>query len=229
MIEDPPLLTIRRHFCRPTSNQILRFDGIETGFIVDAMNGRGALDGRIKPLFKEHASFFGTALTCHAGPADNLAIFGALEIAKRGDIIVATTDQFHETAIIGDLVLGMMKNKGISAFVTDGFVRDIKGLKEVEIPCFCMGVTPNSPSRNGPGTIGQTISIGNVTVNSGDLIAGDQDGVVIVPFSYIDKTITKLDDVKAKEAALSKEVKDGLVTPDFIRSIFQSDKVKEIK
>ena len=121
-----------------------------------------------------------------------------------------------------------MKNKGIAAIVTDGFVRDIKGIKEVEIPCFCMGVTPNSPSRNGPGTIGQAISIGNVNTESGDIIVGDEDGIVVVPYALINETISKLDEVKSQEAVLNKKVREGLEIPDFIGSLLKTDKVLEI-
>ena len=97
MIEEPPVLTLKRKFIRPSSEQIKNFEGIQTGFIVDSMNGRGALDGRIKPLNSDQAIFTGVAITCHAGPADNLAVFGAMELSKPGDVVIAATDQFHHT------------------------------------------------------------------------------------------------------------------------------------
>ena len=88
MIEDPPLLTVRRRFARPTRAQLDAFAGVPTGFVADAMNGRGALDARIKPIGRTPASFHGVAITCHAGPADNLALFGALAYGERGDVMV---------------------------------------------------------------------------------------------------------------------------------------------
>ena len=85
--------------------------------------------------------------------------------------------------MIGDLLLGMMKNRGVVAFVTDGFVRDIPGLRAVGLPCFAAGVTPNSPVRSGPGTVGLPTVVGGVAVGPGDIVVGDQDGVVVVPFA----------------------------------------------
>jgi len=228
MIEDPPILTLKRNISRPTETQINFFKGVQTGFIVDAMNGRGALDGRIKPLSEDQAIFSGMAITCHTGPADNLAVFGAMELAEAGDVIVASTDEFHQTAVVGDLVLGMMKNKKIKAFVTDGFVRDIQGIRQVGLPCFSMGVTPNSPARNGPGSAGSPISIGNVSVSAGDIIVGDIDGVVVVPNDMIQETIKTIKEVISLEEELDAKIKSGLEQPEFITEIFKSDLVKEI-
>ena len=80
----------------------------------------------------------------------------------------------------GDVMLGMARNAGIVALVTDGMVRDIDGLDGVGIPVFARGLTPNSPFKDGPGEIGLPIAIGGVIVEAGDLIVGDQDGVVVV-------------------------------------------------
>src|SRR5262249_46775092 len=158
MIENPPLLTIRRKFQRPDTQVVAALKGVPTGFVVDALGGRGALDGRIKPLTSA-AQFHGVAITCEAGPADNLAVFGALATAEPGDVIVCAADGFEKTSVVGDLLLGMMKNRGLAGFVTDGYVRDITGLEAVGLPCFAAGATPNSAARNGPGTVGLPIVI----------------------------------------------------------------------
>ena len=215
MIEDPPLLTIRRRFARPRPDQVAAFKGLPTGFIIDAMNGRGALDGAVKPIAGS-APFSGVALTAEAGPSDNLACFGALQVAAPGDVVVCASDGFRATAIIGDLMAGMMKNAGIAAFVTDGFVRDIAGIRAVGLPCYAAGVTPNSPVRNGPGTVGFPVVVGGVAVGPGDIVVGDEDGVVVVPFARIDETIARLPLVRQAEADLEAKVKAGLVMPDFI-------------
>ncbi|MFM8990289.1 MAG: RraA family protein, partial [Alphaproteobacteria bacterium] len=162
MIEDPPLLTVRRRFARPTRAQLDAFAGVPTGFVADAMNGRGALDARIKPIGRTPASFHGVAITCHAGPADNLALFGALAHGEPGDVMVCATDGFAETAETGDLLLGMARNRGLAGFGTEGMVRDVPGIEGVGLPCFAAGVTPNSPARNGPGTVGMPVVVGGV-------------------------------------------------------------------
>ena len=150
MIEEPPLLTLRRSFPRPTADQLAHFQGLQTGFVVDAMFGRGALDYRIKPIDPDCSSFAGTAVTADNGPCDIMATFSAIEIAEPGDVIMAATDGFTGTAACGDLMMGVAKNRCIAGFVTDGLARDTPGIKEVGLPCFAAGVTPNSPARNGP-------------------------------------------------------------------------------
>lgn len=228
MIEDPPLLTVRRRFARPTRAQLDAFAGVPTGFVADAMNGRGALDARIKPIGRTPASFHGVAITCHAGPADNLALFGALAHGGPGDVMVCATDGFAETAVTGDLLLGMARNRGLAGFVTDGMVRDVPGIEAVGLPCFAAGVTPNSPVRNGPGTVGMPVVVGGVAVGSGDIVVGDGDGIVAVPFSAIEAVIARLVAVKAAEAALDAKVRGGLQLPDFIRAMMDAGRFREV-
>ena len=91
---------------------------------------------------------------------DNLAPYAALKFARPGDVLVVAVDGDTTTSIIGDILLGMAKNAGIVAAVTDGLVRDIEGINQVGIPLFAQGLTPNSPFKDGPGEIGGTISLG---------------------------------------------------------------------
>ena len=228
MIEDPPLMSIRKNFARPTADQVNDFQGVPCGFVVDAMQGRGALDYQIKPISNDHAVFAGVAVTCDNGPADNLAAFCAIEVAAPGDVILAAADGFTETAVSGDLMLGMARNKGIAAFVTDGLVRDIEGIVEVGMPCFAKGVTPNSPVRNGPGTVGMPIIIGGVAAQSGDIVVGDINGVVVVPHAMINHVLDQLETIKKAEKEMDEKVKAGLSTPPFIEGFINSNQIKEI-
>lgn len=163
MIKDPPLLTVNRNICRPDKHLLERFADIPTAYVVDAMGGRGALDFEIEPLVGNGgpmSAFVGPALTCHCGPADNLALLAAALTAERGDVLVCGTDRFTGTCVAGDLLLGAARKQGVAGFVTDGLVRDVEGILEVGLPVFCRGKTPNSPTRNGPGTVGFPIVVG---------------------------------------------------------------------
>ncbi len=231
MIEDPPLLTIRSSFARPAAAAVAALAATPSGHLVDALGGHGALDYRIKPVTRgppaAHA-FCGVALTCDCGPADNLAVFAALEALRPGDVIVAATDAFMGCAVVGDLLLGMAKNAGAAALVTDGLARDLDGIEGVGMPVFCRGVSPNSPARNGPGTLGLPVTLGGVYVSSGDLIAGDRDGVVVVPRAEIDAVIEALEAVRTAEAALEAKVKAGLKVPDLVQDLLASKRVRRL-
>jgi 4-hydroxy-4-methyl-2-oxoglutarate aldolase len=228
MIKDPPVLTIRRSFPRPASAEIAAFADVPTGYVVDALGGRGALDYRIKPLAPVKSVLVGAAITCHCGPADNLALFAAMAAAKAGDVLAAATDAFTATAVTGDLLLGMAKNRGVRGLVTDGLVRDLQGILGVGLPVYCAGVTANSPARNGPGTVGLPVVVGGVAIESGDLIVGDSDGIVVVRRSEVSAVIEKLAAVRAAEADLEAKVKAGLEVPEFIKAVLTSDRVVEI-
>lgn len=228
MIDDPPLLTIRRRYNRPTSEHLSFLKNVATVAIVDALGGRAALASTIKP-FSETIAICGTVLTCYAGPADNLAAYGALTIAHPGDVVVCATDGYTGTAVAGDLLLGMMRNRGIAGFVTDGCVRDIGGIRKVGMPCFAAGLTPNSPSHNGPGTVGLPIVIAGISIESGDVIAADEDGIVIIPQARIDDVIMRVPSIQVAEARLVAEVSAGLEIPNFLRMMLDAGDFREIE
>jgi 4-hydroxy-4-methyl-2-oxoglutarate aldolase len=228
MIKDPPLLTIKRNFPRASAAELAALAQVMTGHVVDAMEGRGALDHRIKPLAPVSQVLFGTAITCHCGPADNLALFAALAVAQPGDILVAATDGFTGTSITGDLLMGMARNRGLLGLVTDGLARDLTGILGVGLPVYCAGLTPNSPARNGPGTVGLPVVLGGVAIASGDIVVADNDGAVIIPRQEAGAVISRLPHIRAAESALEAKVKGGLEIPDFIQSVLASDQIVEI-
>ena len=225
MLEDPPILTVKRPTRRPTRSQIEAFRGTMTGNIVDCMGGRGAMSPFIKPLNDNFANICGPALSCFAYPADNLGVMGALHLALEGDIIICATDAYNSTAVVGDLVCGMMKNKGVAGFVTDGMVRDQVGIEPLKVPVLCQGVNPNSPARTGPGSVGLKINLAEISVESGDMVVCDRDGVVVVPFLQIDKVLDKLERLKTAEANVETKIQSGLTEPEYLEDLMTSDKI----
>ena len=224
MLETPPALTIRRTFPRPPRDAMAALEGALTGQVADALGGLGALDAVIKPIAgapPSMQSFVGTAFPCMNSPADQLGLVGALAYAKPGDVLVAGTEAYLGTAVIGDLMAGMLLNRGVAALVTDGAVRDTPGIVVVGLPVYCAGVSPNSPQRNGPGTVGLAISIGGVTVNPGDVVVGDVDGVVVVPQDALDGVIEHVREIRRMETEVEAKVKDGLTYPDAWRAYLE--------
>lgn len=226
--DEMPLLTVRRRFPRPEPEHLDAFADVSTSFVADALGGRGALDFRIKPLLPRHATFYGVAVTCYTGPGDILAIWAAIDISQAGDVIVVSTDGHQGTAYAGDNLLGICRNKRISGFVTDGCVRDLSDLDEIGVPVFATGTTPNSPTEAGPGDAGLRVIIGGVSVDSGDIIIGDLDGVVVVPLTRVPEILAALERVRALESEVSAKVKDGMILPPNRQALLRSSKVKEV-
>ena len=229
MLKEPPLLTVRRHFERPAPSLLHKLKGVQTGHVVDAMLGRGALDHPIKPIDPEHAHFVGAALTVETGPSDNLAIIAALAIAQPGDVIITASDAFSATAVVGDNVSWMAKNKGVVAIVIDGMARDREGIVGVGLPVFARGITPNSCVKSGPGKIGLPIVCGGVAVSSGDVVVGDRDGVVIVPRLEAEAVIGRLDEVRRAEVETQARIAAGMTHPAWVTELLASDKVLEVE
>src|ERR1700691_5284762 len=207
MIEEPPPIVYAPSIERPSADVVERFR-TPTSFIVDAMNGTGALDWRIKRLVG--GSLVGVALTCDCGPVDNLAFMAALADGRPGDVLVVATGGHVGAAVTGDLLIGVARTRGAAGFVTDGLVRDLDDLETIGLPVYAMGVTPNSPQRRGPGSFGLAGGVGGILVASGDVVVGHRDGVVVVPRARISATLESLQRVKAAEAATLERVREGL-------------------
>jgi 4-hydroxy-4-methyl-2-oxoglutarate aldolase len=122
----------------------------------------------------------------------------------------------------------MAKNKGVVAFVTDGLARDVEGLIEVGFPVWCAGVSPNSPYKSGPCTVGMSVSLGGVAITSGDLLIGDRDGVVVVPQAMIDEVAAGLDAVREKEAEMGEKIAAGLAVPGWVEELLASDQTRRL-
>ena len=230
MIENPPLIQIKKKSSRkkPSQEQIDGFKNIPTGFICDALNGYAALDPSIKPLSipgKKVKQIVGPALTVFSGAADVLGMAIALSEIQPGDIVVNGVSGFQGTAAVGDRIAGMIKNNGGIGLVTDGPMRDLDGIIETGLDCFCTGLNPNSPFNSGPAKIGFPINIGGTTVSSGDIIVADSDGVTVVPFDKIDEILKKLDRIIEVESAMDKQVSEGLKISQKALDYLKSDQV----
>ncbi|MEM8664151.1 MAG: RraA family protein [Pseudomonadota bacterium] len=213
-----PLLEAARSIDRADPADVAALGAVPVGNVVDALGRTGAMVHMVKPVTKAQR-FAGRALTVDAGPRDNLAPWAALRLAMPGDVLVITTGGHTGHSVCGDILIGMAKNAGCVAIVTDGAVRDISGANAVGIPVFATAVTPNSPQKNGPGRVGLPIVCGGVAVAAGDIVCGDEDGVVVVPAARIAEARTGLEAVRAKEVAMERAVADGAKAPDWIASV----------
>ena len=230
MIENPPLIQIKKSSSRnrPSIKQLANFKNVPTGFICDALNGYAALDTNIKPLpvpGQKVEHIVGPALTVFSGAADVLGMSIALSEIQPGDIVVNGVSGFQGTAAVGDRIAGMIKNNGGIGLITDGPMRDLEGIIETGLSCFCTGLNPNSPYNSGPAKIGYPTEIGSKTIHSGDIIVADADGVTVVPFNKIDEVIEKLDRITELENAMDEKVKNGLKISQKALNYINSDQV----
>ena len=206
---------VKLHYAKPDPDILKAFEGWSTGNICDANGRLGAMDYRIKPLNPDWL-FVGVAFTVRARPVDNLILYKALDLVGPGDVLVITSDGFTNASVLGDLVCAIAKSKGVAAIVADGLVRDAAGIREIGLPVFALGISPNSPYKDGPGEINFPISCGGLPIYPGDVIVGDEDGVVVVARGDVPTVLKELQKVGAKEREMKGKIKAGWTLPEWI-------------
>lgn len=120
----------------------------------------------------------GVAYTVRTRPGDNLAIHKALELVGPGDVIVVDGGGDETRALVGEIMLNIAKYRGAAGYVIDGAIRDAGALAASDFPVFARTAIHRGPYKNGPGEINVPVSIGGMVVLPGDIIVGDEDGVV---------------------------------------------------
>lgn len=171
-------MTIEEHpaAAQVAPDLISEFRGVATSIISDNM---ARLPGAMGILpFHKGGQLVGTALTVKTRNGDNLAIHAALKIARRGDVIVVDGGGDVSQALIGEIILTHAESIGVAGFVLDGAIRDVAAIRASELPCYARGITHKGPYKNGPGSLNVPVSIGGLVVHPGDLIVGDDDGIV---------------------------------------------------
>lgn len=229
MAEDQtaPIITVKRSWTRPAPEIVAKFAAAPSGNVSDSAGRAGSLDPSIKPWTPEFR-FAGTALTVDAGKHDNLAFWAALESIQPGDVMMVSTHGHTDCAVVGDLIISFARNCGAVAIVTDGMIRDREALAEIGVPVFSAGIRPSGPTKRGPGSVGLPIWIAGQRVEAGDIVVGDQDGVVVVPQSMIESALPILDQIAEKEAGMEEDGKNGKRAPRNIDSFLAGVTIKHV-
>jgi len=190
---------------------IEKFKKCSTSSIADGMNRFFCVAPEIKMINqKSELRMVGRALTVKTRPIDNLMVHKALDMAQPGDVIVIDADGNMNGAILGEIMVKMADKKGIAGYVIDGCIRDSSAIKKMDFPVFARGVTPKGPYKDGPGEINLPISCGGVVVNSGDIIVGDEDGVVVIPPSEAENLLKKALAKEKKEEKIMENIEKGI-------------------
>lgn len=168
-----------RDFERVDATTVAKAAVFPSSILADVAGRRGALSGRIAPLAPT-MRFAGPALTVEVRPGDNLMVHAAMALAKPGDVILVDGKGDLSSALMGEIMSQQCVALGVAAVVIDGAVRDSEAIRELGFPMYAAGLNPNGPTKSVAGRVNHPISIGGVTVNPGDLVVGDADGVTVI-------------------------------------------------
>jgi len=200
-----PLPEIVKDVERVSADVVKKASKFQAAILADVAGRRGTMNGRIAPIAPE-MKLAGPAYTVEVRGGDNLMIHTAITLAKPGDILVIDGKADRTCALMGAIMINACKALKLGGVVMDGAARDTLELRDLGFPVFCVGANPNGPTKFIPGRINHPISCGGISVNPGDLIVGDADGVVVVErdkaASLLDAARKKVDDETARIAGI---------------------------
>src|SRR4051812_20184438 len=156
------------------------FEGLPASNISDNMNRMPGTAG-LNPYHRPGLQLRGTAFTVRVRSGDNLLIHRALQLAQPGDVLVIDGDGCTDRALIGEIMKSVAQSRGIVGAVIDGAIRDVAAFRKDDFACYARGVCHRGPYKDGPGEINVQVTVGGMVVNPGDVIIGDDDGVVAIP------------------------------------------------
>ncbi|OYD83650.1 4-carboxy-4-hydroxy-2-oxoadipate aldolase/oxaloacetate decarboxylase [Azospirillum brasilense] len=207
------MTSIRTDFPRPTAEQIAVFATIGAATVHEALGRRGAVDSAIKPIWPG-LRIVGAAFPLKTQPGDNLTIHAAMKLARPGDVLVVDAGDYTEQGSFGDVMATSAQSLGLAGLVTNGGVRDAAAIRDIGFPIFSRAISIKGTVKATLGPIAQPIVLGGVTVRPGDLIVGDDDGLVVVPLDEVDAVLAASRARLEKEERLRADLQSGKTTWD---------------
>ena len=167
----------------PDPELVEAFKSIPASNTADVMGRSCAMNPRIKLVSSPKAQMMcGPAYTVKCRAGDNLTLHAALNFCHEGDVLVVSNEEDDTRALMGEVMMAYLYlTKKIAGIILDGPIRDIDEIGKWDFPVYCTGTTPGGPYKEGPGEINVPISCGGISVNPGDIILADPDGVICIP------------------------------------------------
>ena len=185
-----------------------RFLDVPVANVSDCMARMTAGGARLRPMHGSGA-MAGPALTVKTRPGDNLMVHKALQMAVPGDVIVVDAGGDLSNAIIGEIMVGDAIQRGLGGIVINGAIRDAAALRAGSFPVFAAGVTHRGPYKDGPGEINVPIAIDGMVIEPGDLVIGDDDGLLCVPYAEAQSLLAAAVAKQEVEARMVAGIADG--------------------
>ena len=199
------MIHVITHIERTPKELIDQFRRIGTATIHEASGKKGAVDFGIKPITRS-VRICGPAFTVQCHPLDNLMLHKALEKAQPGDVLVATVGGHYEGGYFGGLMATSAVARNLGGLAIDGCIRDSEEIIRMGFPIFCRGFSIRGTTKQVLGLINHPTLFGGILVSPGDLIVGDDDGMVVVSQedcrNVLEKSVQRVETEKKKSAEL---------------------------
>ncbi len=194
---------------RPDPAVIKEFSSIGVATIHEALgkDNNNLMNPTVKPI-APGMKLLGPAVTVDSFPADNLTVHVGMVYCKPGDVLVVNGHGMPGVMFGGQMAF-QSRHAGVAGIVVDGAVRDSQEIRAMNFPCFASLISALGSAKGTPGSVNIPVQCGGVIVNPGDLIAGDDDGVVVVPRRAVSETLAKANKRTSKEENDRKMYENG--------------------
>ena len=188
---------------------VARFRKLPAANVSDVMARMVAGGARLRPMHGGGV-MVGVALTVKTRPGDNLMVHKAIDMAAPGDVIVVDAGGDLTNALFGEIMASHAAARGIAGIVIDGAIRDAAAIRAAHFPVFAAGVTHRGPYKDGPGEINVPVALDGMIIEPGDLVLGDDDGLVAVPFQHVETVYAAASAKHAAEEKTLAAIRAGL-------------------
>ena len=193
---------------RISADLVRRFAELPVANVGDAMSRTVAGGAALRPL-PAGGVLAGPAVTVKTRPGDNLMLHKALDMAEPGDVVVVDAGGDLTNALIGELMTAYAERRGIAGIVIYGAIRDAKTIRESGFPVFAAGITHRGPYKDGPGEVNVPIAIEGMVIRPGDLMLGDDDGLVCVRIEDAEEVLATASAKHRAETAQMEKIRRG--------------------
>ena len=212
---------INRNIERVSALSVSQAAAFQAAIQADVAGRRGTLHGRDKPLSPQ-MKVAGPAITVEVRPGDNLAIHAALAIAQPGDVLVVDGKGDISCALLGEIMATQAEASGIAGIIIDGAVRDADALAQGSYPVFAAGLNPSGPTKSIPGRVNHPVSVAGASIEPGDLVVGDADGVVVIAKQDVERIIALAAKKLDAETRRIAGIKQGDLRPGWLEGALRA-------
>lgn len=196
------------NFFRADSKEVAKLAGFGVATVHEAQGRRGLMNPGMRPIYS-NAHIAGTVVTVSVPPGDNWMIHVATEQCREGDIMVVAPTSYSDAGYFGDLLATLLMSRGVAGLVIDAGVRDVADLEKMRFPVWSKCVSAQGTVKETLGSVNIPIVCGGQTVNPGDFIVADDDGVVVVQTPELAEVLQKSAEREAKEAEIRRRYGNG--------------------
>jgi len=209
-------MTVHTDFPRPDPALIRALAAHSVASLHEAADKRGALDSGVRPL-ATGTRLAGPALTVSQAATDNLLLHLALSIARPGDVLVVDSQAMTEAGAWGDLMTASAIARGLGGLVIDGSVRDTGAIRAMGFPVFSRGICVKGTTKvRVAGDVGTTVPVGGIAVSAGDIVIGDDDGVMVIRRGEAETILERVVARDAWEGEIRRRLEAGESTIDVL-------------